>query len=83
MCTKIVIMKACMQNHGLSWGIRLLIELVLLKNKRRKRKRERMKMYGSAKEQMVPAFSIQFSFWKSIMKSPLTPVHIVYTAQME
>lgn len=68
---------------GFLAGIRLLIELVLLKNKRKKRKRERMKMYGSAKEQMVPAFSIQFSFWKSIMKSPLTPVHIVYTAQME
>lgn len=33
---------------GLSWGIRLLIELVLLENKKRKRKRERMKMYGSA-----------------------------------
>lgn len=56
MCTKIVIMKACIQKCGHSWGIRLLIELVLLKNKRRKRKRERMKMYGSAKEQMVPAF---------------------------
>lgn len=52
---------------GFLGGIRPLIELVLLKNKRRKRKRERMKMYESAKEQMVPAFSIQFSFWKSIM----------------
>lgn len=56
MCTKIVIMKACIQKRGLPWGIRLLIELVLLKNKKRKRKREKMKMYGSAKEQMVPAF---------------------------